>query len=501
VAVGAAVSNSPPTAPNTTAASTTLSTADSCTSGGLFDDDDADSLFSTIPGSSRQKYNSLFDDDIKEVSSGSCTAPPEWKDVPGGAYAADEEVHSLSLKCRLSGSEKEAARLTGLAKSGNWYAEVCLAILQVDGAPHIPKDPDAASAFRAAGPSSTLKVIAKINNKYALYALGWFYINEGPHFNEEEGVRLYRLAAEQGNEVAQRGLGWWCEKGMHGLLQDKIEAVHWYRLASDAGLAAGQYHLAKCYFNGVGVEKDRVEGVRLYKLAAEQGLDKAQYQVGRSYAKGLGGLNKNSTKAVKYYEKAAAQGHETSIFELAQCYSNNTEGIQKKNLTPAARIDTMTKLYRQAADLGNIESMVRLGECYQQGEGFKKNYVKASEWFQIAATQGEHTVARFQLGICCLKLGGFGDESPSREAVEWFKLAAKDGYDPAYYELGLCYQNGVGVDQDHAEAEKWYIRKCESDIGIGSNDARARIKEMQKAAKGEKSGSSKGGLFGFGLFK
>jgi TPR repeat protein len=49
-------------------------------------------------------------------------------------------------------------------------------------------------------------------------------------------VRLYRLAAAQGDAAAQFNLGVKFENGQ-GVAQDKAEAIRWYRLAAAQGEA------------------------------------------------------------------------------------------------------------------------------------------------------------------------------------------------------------------------------------------------------------------------
>ena len=48
-----------------------------------------------------------------------------------------------------------------------------------------------------------------------------------------EGVKWYRLAANQGHVGAQFNLG--VTYGGHGVTQDYVEAAKWYRLAANQG--------------------------------------------------------------------------------------------------------------------------------------------------------------------------------------------------------------------------------------------------------------------------
>ena len=57
---------------------------------------------------------------------------------------------------------------------------------------------------------------------------------------------------------------------------------------------------------------------------------------------------------------------------------------------------------------------------------------------------------------------GRGVDEDDAEAVKWYRLAAEQGNADAQYDLGRMYDWGYGVEQDDAEAVKWYRRAAES---------------------------------------
>ena len=63
-------------------------------------------------------------------------------------------------------------------------------------------------------------------------------------------------------------------------------------------------------------------------------------------------------------------------------------------------------------------------------------------------------VAQFNLGVKY----DLGQSVPQNhaEAVKWYRLAADQGHASAQYNLGVSYDDGRGVPQNHAEALKWY---------------------------------------------
>ncbi len=57
--------------------------------------------------------------------------------------------------------------------------------------------------------------------------------------------------------------------------------------------------------------------------------------------------------------------------------------------------------------------------------------------------------------------GEGGVKQDYKEAMQWFKHAAKMGYTPAMNNVGLLYAQGHGVKQSYEEAFKWWMRAAE----------------------------------------
>ena len=88
-------------------------------------------------------------------------------------------------------------------------------------------------------------------------------------------MRWYRLAADQGNALAQLKLGLKYDNG-EGVLKDEDEAVRWYRLAADQGDAGAQFMLGVMYDNGEGVLKDSVLAHMWLNIAGANGDEVAR---------------------------------------------------------------------------------------------------------------------------------------------------------------------------------------------------------------------------------
>ncbi|MFN9390183.1 MAG: tetratricopeptide repeat protein [Betaproteobacteria bacterium] len=57
--------------------------------------------------------------------------------------------------------------------------------------------------------------------------------------------------------------------------------------------------------------------------------------------------------------------------------------------------------------------------------------------------------------------GQGGVQQDFKEAMLWWKHAARSGYTPAMNNVGLLYANGHGVSRDYEEAFKWWMRAAE----------------------------------------
>jgi TPR repeat protein len=61
-----------------------------------------------------------------------------------------------------------------------------------------------------------------------------------------------------------------------------------------------------------------------------------------------------------------------------------------------------------------------------------QDYIKAMEWWRLAAAQGDLD-AQYNLGVCYER--GEGVEVDYEEAVKWYRIAAKAGHEDAYRAL------------------------------------------------------------------
>ena len=113
------------------------------------------------------------------------------------------------------------------------------------------------------------------------------------------------------------------------------------------------------------------------------------------------------------------------------------------------------------------------------------DYATAVSLYRLAATQG---VAEAQYNLGLMYDLGQGVVQDHKEAVKWYRLAAAQGDAYAQNGLGVNYGNGQGVVQDHKEAVKWYRlaaaqgnAKAEFNLGNMYNDGRGVVQDHKEA--------------------
>ena len=124
---------------------------------------------------------------------------------------------------------------------------------------------------------------------------------------------------------------------------------------------------------------------------------------------------------------------------------------------------------------------------YAKGQGVQKDFKKAIEWYQLAATQGD-AHAQHNLGVMYAK--GEGVPRDFKEAVRWYRLAAEQGEARDQGNLGLMYAKGKGVLQDYVLAHMWFNlaaaqgEKVAADLrdSLAKKMTPAQIAEAQKLA-------------------
>ncbi len=145
------------------------------------------------------------------------------------------------------------------------------------------------------------------------------------------------------------------------------------------------------------------------------------------------------------------------------------DGVAKRH---EGRLEDAVALFRQAADLGDPDAMVELGESYRAGEGVTQDDSEALRWFRRAADAGN---SAGMLSIGAMYLLGDGIPASDDEAVQWFEKAAARGNPAGIYDLATMYEGGRGVTQNLDKANELYQKAA----GLGNREAQRHLAQTR----------------------
>lgn len=176
-------------------------------------------------------------------------------------------------------------------------------------------------------------------------------------------------------------------------------------------------------------------------------------------------LNENYSDAIQWYRKAAGQGIAEAQYRLGLCYENGN-GIRKNR-------KTAVNWYKKAAELGFAEANNHLGFCYENGICVTADITEAIKFYQKAADQGSEQSKKklYQIHISehgtsddWYHLGKEAeDKHNASEAEKWYLKAAEADHIEAQFALGLLYFNNDGKSPwlKRHEARTWFRRAAE----------------------------------------
>ncbi|MEE9315024.1 MAG: caspase family protein [Rhizobiaceae bacterium] len=195
--------------------------------------------------------------------------------------------------------------------------------------------------------------------------------------------------------------------------------------------------------------KKYTEAFSLMKIAAGKDYPAAAAHFGSMFVDGLG-VKKSNAEAVYWFRKGA---------ELGDANSMNRLGVMIEYGSGVDKSETEAVYwYQKAAEKGHVTAMNNLGVSYKQGQGVDKSDSEAVSWYRKAAEKG-YAQAMRNLGF--MLKNGRGVAKSNAEAVYWYRKAAELGDAKSMNRLGLMIENGQGVPNSNTEAASWYRKAAE----------------------------------------
>ena len=330
----------------------------------------------------------------------------------------------------------------------------------------------------------------------------------------------YQELIEQKKDVdAMYSLGMNYYEGSGGAEKDYYQAFKCFKKSAMDEHVFGQYYLGLCYLYGLGTEKNNLLAWKWLNRSSKYFYDKAQVVAAQCVIDNVKVTNelKKDILLQSLLGPAFFQGNANAYFLQSYCAHYD---IAKKGVTylrgfkAAARrghpkayyylgmyfakkkrtLKTAFRCYFEAAERAFVPALVKLGLCYQTGNGTKKDIEKAFECFKKAAYKN-NPEGIFRLA-CCYLLGQ-GVEENRGKAVELFKQAVKRSSPRALIALLLLQENDSQSSffsgNDKAASKKSKNKKNSSyssrraislKYGIGTvKSAKKALKYLLKSSK------------------
>ena len=205
---------------------------------------------------------------------------------------------------------------------------------------------------------------------------------------------------------------------------------------------AREYHLSFLSSNKPEAAKKTYD---YYSKSATAGYAQAQANLGYCYDKGLG-TEENSVKAKRWYEEAAKQGNLVGQLNYAQKLLTDGINNEDRDDTLQAR-DWFQKVIGQNAEL--TEAAYGIGLTYVTLPGrTKEDLGKGRDWLLKAKDKHQ---ALFALGWMDEQQGRHGT------AIKLYQQAKALGSLSAAFNLGRCWENGIGTAVNKNKAIEEYL--------------------------------------------
>jgi len=213
--------------------------------------------------------------------------------------------------------------------------------------------------------------------------------------------------------------------------------------AAQCAQAAGNFNAGVAAYKSADFSAAR----QIFAALAEKGDARAEFAMGLLYDHGEG-VTPDDAEALKWYRRAARNGNADAVFK-----------------------------YREVAEAGDIQAQADIGALYLIGKGVPKDYEKAQEWLQKAATES-HPDACYNLAYI-YDAGLLGNRNVAN-AILWYERAAAYGHVKAKFNLALLYRAGKGVARNEAMA----VTLLEDAAGQGIAEAAFAVAVLREKIAG-----------------
>lgn len=358
----------------------------------------------------------------------------------------------------------------------------------------------------------------------AIKEIGFLYFNgQGVERDVQTAINWFRKGAELGDSIAQRMTAFSYTDFCSPEECDLQKAISWFEQSAKQGDVISLNNLGDIYSHRWTLFKDYVpidmkQAFDYYLKAAEFGYPPAQYSVGRLYEyQDVPGFMPNYEKAMFWYEKAASNEYIPAYEAISSMYHHGI-GIEKSeekaiewrckaiengyfyscyyylgyynDTVPKEIIDSLLV----ASQKGYKEAKNNLAQLYLSGKAHCEDRKIAIDIFTEAAEEGDLR-SQYQLALLYLqkhyplhKYYVNYDVNKARNLLEALVVSYEqkpyldNGALPecatgAYYNLGILYKRGIGVEKNEDKALDFFTKAATN----GTHLALVEIEKIQRS--------------------
>ena len=316
-----------------------------------------------------------------------------------------------------------------------------------------------------------LEAAAETDDADAIFLLAEmnFFGNYTHPTSYKEAFRRYDdLASLNGNNSAQHMLGFMYATGIGGAVdRDQAKALMYHAFAAMGGNTRSQMTLGYRHHTGVGAPRNCNEAVYWYKEVADKAI-----AYSRTGPPGGQAMQRDVFRIAD--ESGGVYGEGASVVSSGMYASKGGP-----NSDQHAAFDDVLEYLDLMSRKGDVKATLSLGRLHYDGSRtMKRNLRAARAYFMIVARKywakdGSVISDDTMVGKLAAKSAGYigrmflrgeGMEQSFDKALTWFRRGLANGDALCEYELGLMYQEGLGVRKDIMAAADYYKVAADQDL-------------------------------------
>lgn len=181
-----------------------------------------------------------------------------------------------------------------------------------------------------------------------------------------------------------------------------------------------------------------------------------QREAVRLYENGKKALEeKDYDSAYKFFQQSTNLGSIDAIYELSECYYWG-RGIN-------IDYDKAIELIKYGLDKGNDNCLFLMGRAFHFGNGIELNIKKAKEYYKDAIREcsDKIVIGKAQGNLANILWEEIDSEETKNNVINLYKESIKNGSTISMYNLGYYFDNGYNVKRDYMVAYDYYRMAAE----------------------------------------